>query len=240
MSETSQTVSSNLPNINTSYNFGNFDPSNLDVEETVNVVVLIDTSVSMADKESILNDEIRFLIEACQHMHQAPKIMVSTGRFDSSIEVLTGFQPVSNITPPHFTPNGGATKLYEACHEFLKNAVAQHQRALDAGLSNKTIFFVLTDGADNASASGSAKAVKDLITYMMTDESAVGTFISILCGIGNPSIFENAQKEMGIQKLHVIDNTADEKTNRRELKKVIGILSQSISSASTKPGPLVF
>jgi len=223
-----------LQNLGTNLKFMNYDPSNLDLEETVNVVILIDTSGSMKNNEKTLNEEIDFIVKTCQGWHHAPKIFFSLGRFDSDIEVITGFQPVLNVVSPNFDPQGASTRLYDACLEFLKNAISQQQKALSAGILTKTIFFVITDGADNASASGSAGEVKNLIDFMMKDESSIGTFISILCGIGEPSIFEHAQKEMGIQKLYV-DNG-----DKKELKNAIGFLSQSISSASSKPGALVF
>lgn len=215
-------------NLATNFDFANFDPDQIDIEEVVNITLLIDTSGSMQDHKDHLNQKIKEMIEDIKSWHQAPKIFFSIGTFDSKIEVLTGFQPVKDVKIPVFNPLGDSTRLYDACLEFLKNVINQHQGNRKAGVTTKSIFFVLTDGRDNASAGRASTEVKKLIDFMREDESTAGTFGSIMCGIGDKQPFEEAQQFMGIQKLFV--------TGNGDLREVIGFLSQSISSASSTPG----
>ena len=107
---------------------------------------------------------------------------------------------------------------------------------MKAGVKAKNIFAILSDGLDNGSSYNHATDVKKMITHMMKDEHSAGNFGVILCGIGERQGFENAKNEMGIPKLFVIDPTKTEKEVVKEFRNFIGILSQSISSASTAPG----
>ena len=238
-SDNNASLSQSMPDLNTHLSFGNTDVTNLDMEEIVNVTILVDTSGSMSSHAAELNQQISDFIKWMQDFHQAPKLFLSLGRFDSDIEVLTGFQQVNNVKTRVFPTDGGSTKLYEGCSEFVKNVVAQQQRALGAGILSKSIFFVITDGEDNASKATSASEVKQLINFIQSDEATMNTFASALVGIGNRNEFEHAQQEMGIQKLFVIDPSLSEKENKKAFKEVFGWLSASVSSASTQPGALV-
>lgn len=227
-------------NLNTHLTFGNFDPSSLNIEETVNITMLIDTSGSMHGNKDELNNQVKLFMEWMQNFHQAPKLFVSIGTFDSKMDVITGFQQVNNVQTPTFNPNGSATMLYASCLDFIKNVINQQQRAMNAGILSKSIFFVITDGADNASTNQDASDVKALIDNLINDEATAGSFMSALVGIGDAATFEHAQKVMGIQKLFVIDPSKGDKENKKAFKEVFGWLSASVSSASTKPGALVF
>jgi len=239
MTNISQTNEAEVINLNSPLTFNNFDPDDIDMGETVNVTMLIDNSGSMDSYKDILNDEIRMMITAMQGWHQAPKIFLSIGTFGEKIEVLTGFQPIANVSMKRFNPNENSTKLYDGCKEFLKNVIKQQQDASKAGIQSKSIFFVLTDGADNASNYDSAKEVKKMISYISKDESMMGNFGAVMCGIGNVNTFEHAKDEMGIQKLFTIDPNKNEKEIKKAFKEVFGWLSQSISSASSAPGAVI-
>ncbi len=53
------------------------------------------------------------------------------------------------------------------------------------------------------------------------------SFVTVLFGLGNAVPFEKAQKQMGIQHL------AKVVTSGAEIKRMIGIVSQSVSKAAT-------
>lgn len=235
---TSQTAPEDL-NFNTHLDFGNVDVEEIDIEETVNVTMLIDTSGSMQPKTPMLNKQIKLFVEKWQNSHHAPKIFFSTVRFDSDIEVLTGFQPVINVKAPVFDPRGASTKLYDGTLECLKNILTHQKNARKVGIRSKNILFILTDGADNASNYDSAREVKKLIDYVNNDEASMGTFGSIMSGIGPTPIFENAQREMGIQKLIVINDNMTDEEIMKAFEELFDFLSQSISSASSSPGALM-
>lgn len=241
MSTTSQTPTSpeEVLNLNSPLTFNNFHAEDIDMGETVNVTLLIDNSGSMDTHKSILNDEIKLMIETMQGLHQAPKIFLSIGTFGSKINVLTGFQPIANVVVPKFNPDEGSTKLYDGCKEFLKNIIRQQQDAMKSGVQTKNIFFVLTDGVDTDSNYDSASEVKKMIDYVMKDEQTMGSFGAVMCGIGYSSMFQSAMSQMGMQKLFVIDSNKSEKEIKKEFKEVFGWLSQSVSSVSSAPGQSV-
>ena len=230
-----------MPNLNTHLSFGNFDPSNMDMEEVVNTILLIDTSGSMSDHIDELNQQFAEIVKSMKDMSQSHKIFCSLGRFDSDIEVLTGFQQVHNVTVMPVQANGSRTRLYDACLEFIKNAVSQQQRALNAGILTKTVFGVITDGEDNASSVHSAPEIKNILNFINSDEATMNTFTSALVGIGERQTFEHAKDEMGIKNLFVFDANLSPKELRNQIKKDFfdGWFSASVSSASTVPGALV-
>lgn len=245
---TTQNTSTNLPSLNTHLKFGNVDVTNLDLEEVVNITFLLDTSGSMnqelhgSSKKVIdeANEQVMSFVKWMQEWKQRDKLFLSTGRFDSDIEPLSGLQQVNNVLWKPLPANGGSTHLYEACFEFLKNMLNQQQQALQAGILSKSIFFVITDGGDTTGKVSVAADVKRLIDYVNSDESLIGTFVSALVGVGeDSSIFEDAKDKMGFQKLFVIDPGKSEKQNKASFKEVFGWLSASVSSASTVPGALV-
>lgn len=221
------TLSQTMPNLNTHLKFGNFDPTNLNIEETVNVTMLIDSSGSMSSYAQELNEDIEKNINEISGWSQAPKIYLSIGTFDSKIEVLNGFQQINNVTPPVFDPRGSSTRLYDASLEFLKNTLAQQEKSLQSGILTKSIFFVLTDGEDNASKGSSAGEVKALMEHINKTESMKGTFQAFLFGLGDKSTFESAANEMGLALYN------------GDLKKAFAILSASVKSYSTKKGPVI-
>ncbi len=226
-------------NLNSPLTFNNFEMDDIDMGETVNVTILVDTSYSMNIHKDILNDEFQFMIESMQSFHQAPKIFTSIGTFDSKIEVLTGFQPIANVQVHKFDPTGSETKLYDGCREFLKNVIKNQKDAMIAGIQTKNIFFVLTDGADTSSNYDSASDVNKMITHIMKDEQMMGSFGAVLCGIGEPTTFENARQQMGFQKLFVINPNLTAKEMKKEFKEVFGWLSQSVSSVSSAPNAVI-
>jgi hypothetical protein len=68
--------------------------------------------------------------------------------------------------------------------------------------------------------------VKKLIDELEKDEYGAFSFTSILFGVGNSGDFTAAQKAMGIRHLAKIG------TSGADMKKMIGFISQSVSSAS--------
>ena len=69
---------------------------------------------------------------------------------------------------------------------------------------------------------------------ILKDEKSSFNFESILFGVGNDSDFENAQKGMGIKHLARIGNSG------KEIRKMIGFISASISKSSGNNAQIVF
>lgn len=223
----------NLPDFN--IDFGNFDPQEISSDETINAVLIVDVSPSVDSYINDLNAAFKDFIEEMQRSHVAEKLMVSIIEFNEKINVLSGFQPVSSIDTKKivFRPCGSGTALYDAVLSGITNAVNYRTNLENSGVNCKTLIFTITDGGDNSSRNNAAK-VKNALEDILKDEKNSFSFESILFGVGNDADFENAQKGMGIKHLARIGNTG------KEIRKMIGFISASISKSSGANAQVVF
>lgn len=222
------TKSESENNVNYDYNFGNYNPDDVDVEETINAVFAIDVSSSVTDYVAELNEGMNEFVEEIQGSHVSDKVFVSIVEFASQVKTTSGFRPIKNMDPIDFSKNiGGMTALYEGTKVALQNALDYREGLEDAGVNCKTLLFVITDGDDNNS-NCQPSDVKDIINDLLKEERNFASFEAILFGINksNESYYENAASEMGIKNVATIDNTA------KDIRKMINFISSSVSSAS--------
>lgn len=217
----------NFVDVDFNFDFGNFNPDDIQVDETINAVFVIDTSYSVESYIHELNFAFNDFVEAMQKSHVADKLFVSIIEFDAKVKVKTGFQPVANVKHCDFSKHlGGATSLYDATLQGLESAVNYRKILENSGVETKTLLFVITDGEDNNS-KNPPHLVKNLIEKLKSEERSAFSFSSILFGVGNYANFDFARKEMGIEHLAKIGSTG------QDIKKMIGFISQSISSMSS-------
>ena len=223
----------NLPNFN--FDFGNFDPLEITSDETINAVLIVDISPSVGSYVDELNNAFKEFLEEMQRSHVAEKLMVSIIEFNHQITVRTGFQPINSIDlkKMKFSPCGYGTALYDAVLYGLTNAVDYRTNLENSGVNCKTLIFTITDGEDNSS-KNSAVVVKNGLDAILKEEKNAFNFETILFGVGNDSNFEAAQKDMGIEHLAQIGNSG------KEIRKMIGFISASISQSSSANSPVVF
>ncbi len=221
----------NNDNVNFNYEFGNFNPNDVEVAETINAVFVVDTSSSVHAYGHELNKALNEFTARMQKSHAASNLFVSIIEFNSNVTVTSGFRPISEIPVIDLIPRiGGMTALYKACKEGLTNALDYRKDLENAGVNCKTLLFVITDGEDNASGNVVASDVKVLIDSLLKEERNFFSFESILFGVGNDNSFEKAQKDMGIKHLARVGTTAE------EIRKMINFISSSITSVSTGQG----
>ena len=207
--------------------FDNFDPDKVQTEETINCVFVVDVSPSVRDYEDELNNGFNEFVQRMQKSHVADRLFVSTIEFNEKCKNKTGFQPIVNVPHTTFKSCGMGTALYDATKEGLKNALDWRKSLEDSGISTKTLLFIITDGEDNSSRTAPSE-VKNLIEDFLKNEKNAFSFQSILFGVNLSlkSSFEQAQKDMGIQNLAITGQSAD------EIRKMINIISSSISTTS--------
>ena len=219
-------MKNNYDDLNFNLDFANFNPDEIEVDETINAVFIIDVSTSVRQYVKELNYAFNDFVESMQKSHVAEKLFVSIVEFNHEINVVNGFMPVSSIPQMDFSKKlGGATALYDAVYHGLNNALDYRENLENSGVETKTMVFVITDGEDNSS-SYSANQIKTIIDKIQADELSAFSFTSILFGVGNQANFEQAKNDMGIEHLAKIGTSGD------EIKKMIGFISQSISSVS--------
>jgi uncharacterized protein YegL len=214
-----------LDAIDFNLNFNNFDPNEIQVEETINAVFVVDVSPSISTYVKDLNFAFNDFTQTMQKSHVAEQLMVSIVTFNENIEIVSGFQPIKQIPTMNFKPSGGGTALFQATAQGLKIAIDYRQNLEASGVTAKTLLFVITDGEDNSS-SISAKQVKDKLEDILKQEQNAFSFTTILFGVGNATSFEKAQKDMGLQHLAKVG------TSGAEIRKMINFISQSISQTA--------
>lgn len=205
---------------------GNFNIDDVQSDEVINAVFVIDESPSIRRYESEMNAALNDFIQTMQQSHVADNLFVSTVTFTHEIEVASGFQPIANIPVADYKARPGATALYDATKVGLRNALDYRESLELTGVSVKTLLFVITDGDDNSSDYSSATAVKDMHDEIMKKEVNAFGFSSIMFGVGTDSDFEDARNAMGIQHLAKVGTTG------KEMRKMIDLISSSVSSAS--------
>lgn len=214
-------------NINFNLDFANFDPEEVETDETINAVFIVDTSYSVQGYVHELNHAFNDFTESMQKSHVADRLFVSVIEFDEHIRVNHGFKPVSALDRKDFSKRlGGWTSLYDGVYTGLKNALDYRKNLENSGVEAKTLLFVITDGGDNKSAHRPDE-VKKMIEEAEKDEYGAFSFTSILFGVGNSADFTTAQQEMGIRHLAQIGSSGD------EMKRMIGFISQSVSAAGS-------
>lgn len=226
MKKNSQNNDPDFNDLNFDMDFGNFNPDEIEVDETINAVFVVDTSTSITSYVQDLNQAFNDFVETMQKSHIAEKLFVSIVEFNTGVEIKTGFQPIANISHIDFSRKiKGVTSLYDGVFAALKNAVDYRENLENSGVETKTLIFVITDGDDNHS-KNPPHVVKQLIDKLKHDERSALSFTSILFGVGNAAGFEQARTDMGIEHLARVGTTG------KDMRNMIGFVSQSISSIS--------
>lgn len=212
-------------------NFVNFDPDNLQTDETINAVFVIDKSGSVGSYVSDMNAALNDFLVTMQKSHVSDKLLVSVVEFNSNINVVSGFQPISNVQPFDVKPSG-CTSLYDAVLIGLDNANSYREQLKNSGLTAKTLVFIITDGDDNSSKSTAAE-VKQKMQEIYSNEMNAFSFTVILFGVGNEADFDKAREDMGIDK----NLMAKVGTTGAEIRKMISFISSSVSSSANGNTP---
>lgn len=218
-------------NFDLDLNFNNFDINDIQVEETINAVMVVDVSPSIGSYVNDLNSAFNDFIQTMQQSHVHDRLFVSIVEFDDSVRVRSGFQPIVGVPVTTFVPQGRGTALYDAVGAGIKNAVEYRENLENTGINVKTLVFVITDGEDNSSSRGSAQKVKDTLANIRSTEANAFSFTTVLFGVGNSNSFEQAKLDMGIDILGKVGNTG------AEIKKMISFISSSISKSSSGVNP---
>lgn len=220
-------------NFDLGLSFNNFNPDEIQVEETINCVFVVDVSPSIRRYSSDLNNAFNDFVQTMQQSHVHDRLFVSIVEFDDDVRVRSGFQPIIGVPVTDFVPQGGGTALYDAVLAGIKNATDYRESLETTGINVKTLVFVITDGEDNSSARGAASKVKSLLDDIKANEANAFSFTTILFGVGNQARFEQAQTSMGIEHLAKVGDTG------KEIKKMISFISSSISKSASGNNPVI-
>lgn len=221
--------------MSTDFNFGlsfnNFNPDDIQVEETINACFVVDVSPSIRNYVQDLNSAFNDFISTMQQSHVHDRLFVSVVEFNERVMAKSGYQPIIGVPTMKFIPSGGGTALYDAVAVGIKNAVDYRTNLENSGINVKTLLFVITDGEDNSSRNGAAAEVNKLLQDIKSNEANAFSFTTILFGVGDAANFEQAKNVMGFEHLAKVGNTGS------EIRKMISFISSSISKSSSGANP---
>lgn len=224
-----------------SFTFSGARIESLGATEYTIATIAVDTTGSVLGFKKQLRDMLVTSIEACRKDTSVKidnilvRVFYFSDAYPSGVKEIHGFKPLVDIDPSSYPEiqTGGNTPLYDACYSACGSMNAYARKLIDQDFTNLNgIFFIITDGGENASVS-TANMVKEELEKSVTGE-VLESMISILIGVntqGCEHYLKAFKEEAGLT--HYRD--AGEATPRN-LAKMAGFVSQALSSQSQALG----
>jgi uncharacterized protein YegL len=220
---------------------GNFDPgawAQTTTSATLFVVV-VDISGSVTGYLNIMNDAMKELfMNELKNCHKKDEISIKLITFGSKVEHKSGFHPIVNMKDDylHIPYTMGSTALYQGVLEAFEH-LKQYRDDLEMqGVNVRSNIFIITDGEDNASPHTAAGEIKKHVEQLRKDEIA-DTFTITMMGVGDRSSFERSCINMGLDPSKCLVTASN---NAQEMRKIMGVVSQSVSSSSASNAGVTF
>lgn len=215
-------------------NSQNFDPNSLaNMTSTVIMFLVVnDVSPSISSYATSMNTIARDLfMKEFKNCHRKNDIVIKTITFSEKVEHKSGFTPILSLADDYLdvAPTGRGTALYDATLQGLQHAIQYRKDLEDQGIEVRTSIFISTDGEDNSSDVSAPGKIRNLVEELRRNEAWASSFTINMLGVGQPHHFQNACKDMGLDHtkcLVTVSNSAE------EMRKQMGVVSQSISSSS--------
>jgi len=225
----------NLPNSHYGYSATRLEE--LGATEYTVVTIVCDVSGSTAAFTFDMESAITKIVQASKFSPRADNLLLRLVMFDDTLNELHGFKLLENCDLADYggvLRSGGSTALYDATENAVTSTINYGQKLLAGDFSTNAIFFVITDGMDNASRL-SAKKVKEALSKAVTSE-ALESIVSVLIGVNVQDrevgrYLQQFQKDTGFTEYIELDR-ADTKT----LARLAQFVSQSISAQSQALG----
>lgn len=211
--------------------------SDLGASEYTLAVVAVDVSGSTSGFRKEMEGALAQVVKACRKSPRADNMMLRVLLFDSSLKEFHGFKPLPNCNEADYADccsPGGTTALYDAVYAGVRSAIEYGKQLTAQDYSVNAAVFVVTDGEDNASKC-TAKMVADALTEA-TKSEALESIMSVLIGVGTGSSVLNSYLDDFKQKAGFQQYVAIADASEKNLAKLGGFISQSISSQSKALG----
>jgi len=223
-------------------NANNFDPNALGQMTSTVIMFLVinDVSPSISSYATNMNTIAKdVFIGNLKNSHRKNDIVVKAITFNEKVEHKSGFMPILSVPDDYFdvAPSGHGTAIYDAVKQGLEHAIKYRQDLEDQGIEVRTAIFISTDGEDNSSAHNAAQKVRDLVDTLRRNEAWASSFTINMLGVGTASYFQDACTQMGLDHtkcLVTVGNSAS------EIRKQMGVVSQSVSSSSNNAATVNF
>ena len=224
-----------LPNSHYGYSATRLE--DLGATEYTIATIVCDVSGSTAAFTFDMESAISKIVQACKFSPRADNLLLRLVAFDDNLSELHGFKLLENCNLADYggvLRSGGSTALYDATENAVASTINYGQKLAGGDFSANAIFFVLTDGMDNASKLP-ARSVKDALARAVSSE-ALESVVSLLIGVNVQDqevsrYLKRFHQDAGFTQYLEIDK-ADTKT----LARLAEFVSQSISAQSQALG----
>ena len=152
-----------LPNSHYGYSATRLE--DLGATEYTIATIVCDVSGSTAAFTFDMESAINKIVQACKFSPRADNLLLRLVAFDDNLSELHGFKLLENCNLVDYggvLRSGGSTALYDAAENAIASTINYGQKLAGGDFSANAIFFVLTDGMDNASKLP-ARSVKDAL-----------------------------------------------------------------------------
>lgn len=179
-------ISKNLltQRLGSGFSFSATRVGDLGATEYTLVGVAADSSASVTPFAHEIEACIKEVVKACRRSPRADHLMLRLVTFDSTLEEVHGFRPLTECPPDGYDGTircKGMTALYDAATTLVESVGAYGKTLCDASFDVNAIVFVITDGGDNCSKLDAAALAKAL-GAMRTAEH-VESLVSVLVGV---------------------------------------------------------
>jgi len=215
------------------FNYSALEIENLTADSYTIVNVLVDTTGSVYGFESQLENCLKEILESCKKHPRAENLLLRVAYFNSSTGIVEahGFTLLETINGDYTIQCEGCTPLYDATLDCIETTEAHAKTLSDQDYDSNGIFFVLTDGWDNASSCQSVSTIKDALDRVRRSE-VCESVKAFLIGVNDnertvKSALSDFKTAVGFDDYISIGDVTPSK-----LAKLAQWISQSISSQS--------
>ena len=221
------------------YGYTAADLSSLGSTEYTLVVIGVDDSSSVSAYKKEMEACIQEIVEACKMSPKSDSLLLRIVAFNSRMREIHGFKQLSDCQTSDYVDclnTSGSTMLFGTAQNIISSTHDYGKQLAQAEYLVNAIFFLITDGDDNASGNVTATTVGDALKTAMREE-CLESILSILVGVGTQDYADlsdylnDFKNEANLSQYVEIDNA-----NKSNLAKLADFVSRSISSQSQNLG----
>jgi len=219
------------------YGFSGKRVEDLGATEYTLVALTGDKSGSVGGFRDEIETCIKEVISSCQHSPRADNLMARLTLFDTNLEEVHGFRPLTECDVDKYTnciQVGGATALYDAACNAVESLTVYGKDLAENDFDVNAIVFVITDGMDNRSTMTATEVKKRLEEAVKSEQ--LESIVSILIGV---NVQEPAVSQY-LKELHVNAGFTQYvelgDASAKTLAKLADFVSKSISAQSQALG----
>lgn len=217
------------------FNTASFDPNSL-AQLTSSVIMFVgvlDVSPSIAPFQDNMNTALQdVFMKELKNSHRHADIVIKAITFNDQVFHKSGFMPIDNLQDDYLEvkASGRGTALYDAVLQALQHANEYRKDLEEQGVDVRTNITIITDGMDMSSSTNSSNEIKKIIDDLRTNEAWSSSYTITLIGVGRDADFRGAAIEMGLDPTKALVTIG---TSAAEIRRQMGIVSQSVSSSSS-------